>query len=155
MVEEELIFDLNVEDYVYVLKNENADVTDPDSYVKYDGPMNREEFLALNPIEPDPDTPEGTIDAKTIQGLFFTVQIGVYSRDVERKHLYNLKPIVTLKTNNDLFRYSTGTVEPVESAAVRKDQIVGIGITDAFVTAYYNGERITIARARSILNGGQ
>lgn len=38
---------------------------------------------------------------------------------------------------------------------VRKEQIVGIGITDAFVTAYYNGERITIARATSILNGGQ
>ena len=135
-----------------VLKDENADINDVDSYVNYTGPLNRTEWLALHPPQQDPDTPEGTTDAKSIEGLFFTVQIGVYSRDVDKSVLYNLNNIVTLKTKNNLYRYSTGTFQSVEEASVKKDQIVKIGISDAFVTAYYNGERITIEQAMAILS---
>ena len=37
---------------------------------------------------------------------------------------------------------------------MRKDKIVQIGVTDAFVTAYYLGERITIAKAQELIEGG-
>jgi WD40-like Beta Propeller Repeat len=153
MVEDELIFDLNIEDFVYVLKEEGMDINNPDSYVLYSGPLNREEWerIHLANAEVDPDTPEGTINAGTIDGLYFTVQIGVYSRDVEKSVLYNLNPIVTLKVQDKFYRYSTGTFMDQEEAALRKDKIVDIGITDAFVTAYYQGERITIERAQSLI----
>lgn len=156
MVEEESIFDLSIEDKIFVLKQMGYDITDPDSYELYLGPRNLDEWFELYgdktaDVQPDPDTPEGTTDAHTIKGLFFTVQIGVYSRDVDRSVLFNLDPIVTLKTPSGLFRYSTGTFKDLESAVARKEQIVKIGITDAFATAYYNGERITIEKALSLI----
>lgn len=149
MVEEEEIFDLTVENFIYVLNDPNADKNLSESYTEYTGPKNRDEWLKMYP--PDPDVPEGTIDGAKISGLFFTVQIGVYSRDVNRSVLFNLDPIVTLKTAENLYRYSTGTFTSVEEATIRKDQIVKIGITDAFVTAYFNGERITIEKALSLI----
>ena len=155
MVEKESVFDLTIEDFVLVLKEEGLDINDENSYTNYTGPLNKEEWLKKHqPVLADGTTeapPTGTTDAKSIKGLFYTVQIGVYSRDVDRSVLFNLKPIVTLKTKENLFRYSTGTFNSVDEAIVRKEQIVKLGISDAFVTCYYNGERITIERAAAIL----
>lgn len=158
-----LNYDLDDETQVYFLKDNLADRFKFGSYELYEGSLKREDFLnegdvSLNPdsleIAPEIETPEGTVAAETIGGLFFTVQIGVYSRDVPHSVMFNLKPIVTKKTAENLFRYSTGTFDSVADATVRKDKIVQIGVTDAFVTAYYLGERITIAKAQELIEGG-
>jgi hypothetical protein len=49
-------------------------------------------------------------------------------------------------------RYSTGRFDDVATAVSRRNEVRQIGINDAFVTAYYNGVRITIAEARKLLD---
>jgi hypothetical protein len=86
-----------------------------------------------------------------IKGLFFTVQIGVYSKPVKASLLYNISPLNSQLTETNKIRYTTGIYCNINDANKRKDEIVGIGITDAFVTAYYNGKRITIAEANELI----
>ena len=87
-----------------------------------------------------------------MKGLFFTVQIGVYSNPVPLSVLFNTQPLNSQLTNNQKIRYTTGIYNSVSEANIRKQEIINKGITDAFVTAYYNGKRITIAEATQILN---
>ena len=86
-----------------------------------------------------------------IKGLFFTVQIGVYTKPVKPAVLFNIQPLNSQKLPNGNVRYSTGMFTSVPSATVRKDETVQLGVTDAFVTAYFNGERITLAEANQLL----
>ena len=97
----------------------------------------------------DPNAAEAS-QVETIEGLFYTVQIGVYSKPVTASQLYNISPLNTERTSSGYIRYTTGMYSSVEEASRRKDQIVNTGISDAFVTAYYNGERITVSAGRQM-----
>ena len=87
-----------------------------------------------------------------MDGLFFTVQIGVYSKPVSPSVLFNVTPLNSQLTQTNKIRYTTGVYNSVADANARKTNVVAKGISDAFVTAYYNGKRITVAQARQILN---
>jgi len=39
----------------------------------------------------------------------------------------------------------------VDAASIRKNMVVQKGVTDAFITAYYNGKRISLDEARRVL----
>jgi len=85
------------------------------------------------------------------QGLFFTVQIGVFNRPVDDATVKNLPEIMTVRLPNGLIRYATGMFDSAEEASPRRQEAIQKGITDAFVVAYYKGERMTVARARILL----
>jgi epidermal growth factor receptor substrate 15 len=85
------------------------------------------------------------------QGLFFTVQIGFYSKPVSTKALKNISPLMTYTLENGNIRYFTGVFSSVNEAKRMQEDIHKKGIKDAFVTAYYKGERITIAEAEKLL----
>jgi hypothetical protein len=87
---------------------------------------------------------------KGIKGLYFTVQVGAYSKPIAAASLYNITPLVYFKVNN-LFKYSTGVFSSVAEATVRRDEVRRIGIQDAFVTAYFDGERISVGDAERLL----
>lgn len=88
---------------------------------------------------------------ETLKGLFFTVQVGVYSNPVPLGKLFNLTPLNTELTANDKIRYTTGIHRSLDDARPRKDRAVASGVTDAFITAYLNGRRIPISEARELL----
>jgi hypothetical protein len=85
-----------------------------------------------------------------ITGLFYTVQVGVYSRPAPLSKIYNLSPLNSDVLSDGKIRYSTGRYDSVEDAIVRRDQVKNLGVSDAFVTAYYQGKRITIEEARKL-----
>ncbi len=85
--------------------------------------------------------------------LFFTVQIGVYSSEVSPDKLFNITPLNQDVTETGLIRYSTGVYPSIAEAASARSRIVQIGISDAFVTAYYKGKRITVAEALKLGKG--
>lgn len=85
-----------------------------------------------------------------MQGLLYTVQCGVYSRPVTPAQLYNIQPLLVEKTSNGMLRYTSGVYNNLNLAIQAKNKIVDYGIKDAFVTAYYNGKRISIAEAKAI-----
>jgi len=89
--------------------------------------------------------------AETKLGLYFTVQVGVYNKPVPATQLKNITPLVTKRLPNGQIRYSSGIFNDVESAQVKRSEAIEVGISDAFIVAYYKGERLTVSQARTLL----
>ncbi len=99
-------------------------------------------------------TPSGdarVYEAEDVQGLYYTVQVGAYSREVSASAMYNLSPLVSHKVDN-LVKYTSGIFNNPQDARVARDRIRNLGISDAFVTIYYQGERVSSARAQELVN---
>ena len=88
---------------------------------------------------------------ETVKGLFFTVQVGVYSKPVPLGKLFNISPLNSERTATEKIRYTTGVYLDTEQARIRKDETVVLGVKDAFVTAYLNGKRIPMREATALL----
>lgn len=86
-----------------------------------------------------------------IKGLFYTVQVGVYSKPVALDRIFNISPLNSERTETAKVRYTTGRYADTEQARVRKEQAVALGVKDAFVTAYLNGKRIPMQEAAALL----
>lgn len=86
--------------------------------------------------------------------LFYTVQIGVYNRPVEKENLLYLEPLYTLRLENGQIRYSVGIYGDLSQAKQLESEIREKGISDAFVTAYYQGKRISVDKAGMLLSSG-
>ncbi len=86
------------------------------------------------------------------QGLFFTVQVGVFNRPVSDEIVKNLPEILTVRLPNGLIRYATGMFDSAEEAQPRRSEAIKRGISDAFIVAYYKGERLTVGKARRLLD---
>ena len=84
-------------------------------------------------------------------GLFFTVQIGVFNKPAEHSQLFFLEPLLTLKLKNNQIRYSCGTFKSLADAKVKLAEVKAKGITDAFVTVYYKGERLGLEEGIQLL----
>jgi hypothetical protein len=85
-----------------------------------------------------------------VDGLFYTVQVGVYSKPVTSSSIYDITPLNSELLSNGLIKYTSGIFDEVSVADQWKESIRSKGVTDAFVTAYYNGERVTLSRAAII-----
>jgi WD40-like Beta Propeller Repeat len=90
-------------------------------------------------------------DVHKIEGTFFTIQVGVYSKPVAADQLSNVTPLNSEKTANGLIRYTSGVYKNLDDANVAKDRVRGLGITDAFVIAYANGNRVKVSEALEYL----
>ncbi|MDB2539130.1 hypothetical protein N9X23_02050, partial [Flavobacteriales bacterium] len=88
-----------------------------------------------------------TIDQTT--GIFYSVQIGAFSKPLLKENALNISPLVVSRVNN-LYKYSTGEFNSLELAARRKAELIDDGIlTDAFIIAYNNGRSISLQQANS------
>ena len=92
------------------------------------------------------------INVNTIDGLFYTVQIGVYKKPIAHSKLRNLKPIYEEKTEYGFIRYTTGIFNDRNKAVSEKNRIVNLGIKDAFVTAYYKGKKVSGSELRKLIS---
>src|SRR5690606_1320072 len=97
----------------------------------------------------DPEAAKANL-VETTTGLFYTVQVGVYSKPVKLDALFNLVELNSELTSNGYIRYTSGRYTSPETAGIRKAEVIEKGVTDAFITAYYNGKRISVAKAQSI-----
>lgn len=86
-----------------------------------------------------------------IGGLFYTVQVGVYSKPVDASLLGYITPLNTELLKDKKLRYTSGRYMNLNDAKYKRDQAKSMGIQDAFITAYYNGVRITVAEAERML----
>ncbi len=89
---------------------------------------------------------------EVIKGLFYTVQVGVYSKPVSLDKLYGIQPLNSELTASKKIRYTTGIYTKFPPADSRKSEARGAGIKDAFVTAYFNGKKITLEEARQLID---
>ncbi len=90
-------------------------------------------------------------DVHKIEGVFFTIQVGVYSKPVTADQLSNVTPLNSEKIANGLIRYTSGVHKTLDDANSAKDRIRTLGISDAFVIAYANGNRVKVSEALDYL----
>ena len=93
-------------------------------------------------------------DVRNIDGVFYAIQVGVYSKAVSAGQLNNVSPLNSERTSGGLIRYTSGVFNSLIEANAAKDRIRGLGITDAFVVAYNGGTKITVAAATNLLGSG-
>lgn len=99
---------------------------------------------------PAPPIPAFASNWKTQTGVYYTVQIGVYSREVTATDLNNTPQVYADQTANGFIRYTSGKFTNIGQAEARKNEARTLGVTDAFVSAYQNGKRISLAKAQSL-----
>jgi len=90
-----------------------------------------------------------TKELEQINGLLFTVQIGVYTKQANRRQLLGLSPIYTEKLPTGLYRYTAGIYSNTDRLISDKGRVVNLGVRDAFVSAYLNGKRIPFAEGKT------
>lgn len=91
-----------------------------------------------------------TQDIVNVQGLFYTVQVGVYSNPVSSAKLHNIQPLYAETTPNGYLRYNTGLYNNISRAIEARKVVYEAGVKDAFVTAYYQGRRISLSEAQNM-----
>jgi len=117
---------------------------------------------SVTPVAKQKAEPSTTIQTTSLQttasvgenvnqtkGLFYTVQIGVFKNPVSHEALKYLTPLYEDRSYG-FIRYLVGKFNDRRKAELEKNKIVNMGITDAFVTAYFNGQKITLTEAANI-----
>lgn len=145
-----------------------ADQTDSDVQSIEESMKDDDSDGVANYLDQEPATKEGAVvntkgeevimpDVENLmgedgQGLFYTVQLGVFSKMIPEKYWRNISPMFSLTIEDGSNRYFSGIYHSVAEAQVKLDEAKEKGIKDAFITAYYNGKRITVAEADLILS---
>jgi hypothetical protein len=89
-------------------------------------------------------------DIKTIKSLAYFIQLGNFSSKKDLNNFIDINPIYEEKSNIG-YKYLTGTYKTYESAKESLNEISKKGFPEAFVTAYYKGEKITLNKAKTML----
>ncbi len=85
------------------------------------------------------------------QGVFFTVQVGVYAKPSRNPVLNTYSDLHVEKLANGQVRYTSGKFQTIAEVVKQRDFVRSNGIPDAFITAYQNGKRITVPEAKKEL----
>lgn len=86
----------------------------------------------------------------SLNGLFYSVQVGVYARPITSAQLFEISPLYDEIMANGYYRYISGTYNSLQDAVAAKNTIVTKGVKDAFVVVYYNGKKISLAEAKTL-----
>ena len=85
------------------------------------------------------------------EGVFFTVQVGVYGKPSRNTILNTYSDLHVEKLPNGQIRYTSGKFQTIADVIKQRDFCRTNGIPDAFITAYKNGKRITVPEAKKEL----
>jgi hypothetical protein len=122
-----------------LLETNKTKITLPNSFYNID-----ETLLANRKLEKTSEMP-------TVDGLYYSVQVGVFARTITPSKLFNIEPLYYEKTPSGNYRYTTGVYNKLNDAINAKHTIVNRGVNDAFVVAFYKGKKITVTEARDLL----
>jgi len=90
-----------------------------------------------------------------IKGLVYTVQVGSFSKKKGFARLQKIKHLYYWNGPDGNIKYNSGVYNNLADARDAKNIIVANTVVkDAFVTAYYQGQRITPQQAASLLGNG-
>lgn len=105
--------------------------------------------------EPDPVVTKTVTDptSNPSTGVSYSVQIAAMTRMVPTsyyKNTFHLSGTINTEQIGGLNKYTTGSFTTYQNAHDSREEIRGKGVSDAFVTAYNSGKRITVQEALMI-----
>ena len=77
--------------------------------------------------------------------------MGVYTKPTKNNALESLPALHVELMKNGNIRYMAGNFKTLQEASAFKNELRNGSIPDAFITAYENGNRITISEAKQKL----
>jgi len=93
-------------------------------------------------------------NVSSITGLFYTIQVGLFSQPVSADVFQSMNPLFNETTEAGKIRYTIGVYNNIARAIEAKEIIITAGINNSFITAFYNSKRITLIEARQLENNG-
>lgn len=78
------------------------------------------------------------------QNVYYSVQIGVYSSQKSEDDFELPEEVVEGQTSNGNYRYTTGKFLDYDEAKAKAMQLQEVGIADAFVVAFRNGQKVSL-----------
>ncbi len=93
---------------------------------------------------------EGNRNVKSIKGLAYYLQLGMFLKPVSSKDFQNIEPIFTEKIPSKGTRYMTGPYNSIAQARSAENLIKSKGFADAYIIAYNNGVNISLTKAKQI-----
>jgi hypothetical protein len=119
--------------------------------VKNFGSNNNLEQIALS-VNPDDTGKELRSELQSENSdLVFSVQVGVFGGLRSSARLANATDLFYDITSNGYYRYFSGKYNQEQAAIAAKNIIRENGITDAFVVAFYKGQKVSLRNARQLL----
>ncbi len=82
--------------------------------------------------------------------LIYVVQLGTFLTPKTEKQLKNLSTIYETKTEKGMYRYMVGPYYSLSDAQNKNENVRELGFTDAYVTAFNEGQEIAISKATRI-----
>ncbi|PKP01606.1 MAG: hypothetical protein CVU11_14725 [Bacteroidetes bacterium HGW-Bacteroidetes-6] len=89
-----------------------------------------------------------------VDGLVYSVQVGVYAKTRNSDQLFGIRPLIEEKMTNGYYRYFAGTFNAMNDAVAARNTIRANGVPDAFVVILYKGRKITQAEADRLIADG-
>jgi cell division septation protein DedD len=80
-------------------------------------------------------------------GIVLRVQLGAYKNRLSKKVFRDINDLIEIKTEDGLYKYLTGSYTNFDAAAKHKVEMLLKGYNGAFIAAYKDGKRISLAEA--------
>ncbi|MBI3500160.1 MAG: SPOR domain-containing protein [Bacteroidetes bacterium] len=104
--------------------------------------------------EPTAENLAGLSEVKTttevkpdMKGVVYRVQLGAYSKKLSMNVFKNAGPMVEVKTEDGLYKYTSGSFSSVQDAMKHRDELAKKGYKGAFVVAYKDNKRVPVSAA--------
>ncbi len=108
------------------------------------------QLLSPSPYSTEDDIPR---DIEQPSGVVYRLQLGAYSNPIDPSLFMGMYPIIAETLQGGKIRkYYAGAFQRKEQADKGKQITTQKGFPDAFVVAWYNGRKVTLARAASLEN---
>ncbi|MDP2385205.1 MAG: SPOR domain-containing protein [Bacteroidota bacterium] len=93
------------------------------------------------------NTSNATVTAGTVKGVIYRVQLGAYKQPLSASLFKHVGKIIELKTDDGYYKYVTESFNSFDRAMIAKADVILEGYSDAFVSAYKDGKRISLSEA--------
>ncbi|MCA1747283.1 MAG: SPOR domain-containing protein, partial [Bacteroidales bacterium] len=82
---------------------------------------------------------------------FYRIQVGVFSKKVDRDAFGELSPITAeILPGRNLTKYYVGSSNRYEDVRRLLPEVRSAGFSDAFIVAWYNGNVMSVEKARKL-----
>jgi len=93
------------------------------------------------------DNTSANSNAANQKGTVLRVQLGAYKKRLSKNVFKDINDLIEIKTEDGLYKYLTGSFTSFDVAAKHKVEMLLKGYSGAFIAAYKDGKRISLAEA--------